>query len=108
MENIEKKLGLYAIADKNTESYGIMCTGFDDKDTIDFYIKGFKDSYKSLDKYFVGDKLETEKNNFIDKIHDSYIYRIGYFDLFKGELVNDKILLADLFDFNIESEENEK
>ena len=108
MENIEKKLGIYALADKEPESYGMICTSYDDKEVLDYYFNGFRDIYKSLDKYYTGDKLDTERKNFVEKVHSSYIYRIGYFDSIKGELENDKLLLVDLFDFNFESEESKK
>ena len=85
----------------------MLCTGYDDKDTINFYTNGFNDVYKSLTNYYKGDKLESEINNFKEKIHDSCIYRVGFFDIFKGEFINDKLLLVDLFDFDFKEDKKE-
>lgn len=108
MENIEKKLFTYSLYDKSSESYDVIVIGYDDKATIDYYLNSFKDIKKSLDKYYKGDKLETEIKNLKDKIQDSCIYRIGYFDNFKGEFINEKVMLIDLFDYDLIKESEEK
>lgn len=107
MENIEKKLFNYALYDKDTETYSVLVVGYDDKESLEYYFKSFNDIYKSLDNYYKGDKLDNEKKNLIDKIKNSCIYKIGYFDTFKGEFVNDKSLLVDLFDFKFNNDESE-
>lgn len=98
-DNIEKKLRLYSIYDKGTETYGLLVMGYDDQETIKYYTDNFNSILENLDKYYTGEKLETERNNFIDKIHDSCIYVNGYFNEFTGEFVNDKNIIVDLFDF---------
>ena len=103
-DNIEKKLRLYSIYDKETETFGVLVTGFDDQETINYYTNSFNNIFEGLDKYYVGDKLKTEKNNLIDKIHNSCIYVNGYFNEFTGEFVNDKNILVDLFDFKFNEE----
>ena len=40
-DKIEKKLFTYCLYDKNTETYNMLMTGFDDKATIDYFINGF-------------------------------------------------------------------
>lgn len=106
-ENIEKKLFTYALYSKDTETYNILVIGFDDKATIDYYVKSFNSIYTDLCNYYKGEKLDLEKKNLQEKVNDSCIYQIGYFDNFKGEFVNDKRLLVDLFDFELnELEEN--
>lgn len=107
-EKIEKRLFTYCLYDKNTETYNMLMTGFDDKATIDYYINVFNDIYKSLNNYYKGEKLETEINNFKDKINCSCIYRVGYFDIYKCEFINDKFLLVDLFDFEFNKESEDK
>ena len=105
-ENL-KKLFTYSLFSKETETYDIIVVGYDDKETIDYYLNSFKDILSSLSKYYKGDKLDLEISNFKDKIKNSCIYQLGYFDNFKGEFINDKKMLVDLFDYEFnESEEN--
>ena len=102
-ENIEKKLYMYSLYSKDTESFAILVMGYDDKESIKCYLDMFDNLYKDLSKYYKGDKLELEKKNLIDKIHDSCIYKVAYFNTFTGEFINDKAMLVDLFDYNIKN-----
>lgn len=106
-ENIEKKLYAYSLYSKDTETYSILVMGYDDKETIKYYNNSFNDIFKALSNYYKGDKLEVECNNFKDKVNNSCIYCVGYFDIYKGEFINDKRLLVDLFDFKFSLENKE-
>lgn len=101
MENIEKKLFMYALYSKDTDTYSILVMGYDDKDTIKYYHDSFNSLYNDLSKYYKGEKLDAELNNLQEKVNDSCIYKVGYFDEFKGEFINDKYMLVDLFDFKL-------
>lgn len=100
MENkIEKKLTMYSLFDKNTEIYDGLVMGFDDKATIDYYLSQFKSIILSFDD----DKFIEYKNKFIDKLKSSCIYSLGYFDNLKGEFVNEKKVLVDLFNISLKN-----
>ena len=108
IDNIQKQLCMYSLFDKDTETFAILIMGYDDKISIKYYCDMFNGVYNDLDKYFNGEKLDIERSNLLEKIHNSCIYKNGYFDTFKGEFVNDKSMLIDLFDFEITIKDKEK
>lgn len=92
--NIEKKLYLYCLFDKEINVHEALVTGFDDKATISYYLESFKNILVSLS--------DLDKEKFLEKLHNNSIYRVAYFDTSKGEFVNEKCFLADLFDLSID------
>lgn len=108
IENIDKKLFMYALFDKELNKFDMILSGFNDEGACKFYIDQFNEIKKTIESYFNKDNIEKKVSSFIERIHNSCIYRIAEFDYALGSFINDKVFLVDLFDFefNNESEDN--
>ena len=93
MENIEKKLGLYCLFNKETKVYDSMYMAFDDKEARDFMLENLSLLAKDLSEK--GD-LKSYKT-FIDRLVDSCVMRLATFDSVQGIFINEQVVLVDYF-----------
>lgn len=100
--NLEKKIYIYSLYDKELNIYDGIIMGFDDESSIKYYFNVLKDMFYGLMAKLSGDILEKEKNKLLDKIHNSNIMRVAEFSNLSGEFTNDHVVLVDLFDYSLE------
>lgn len=99
-------LYMYALFDKESQTYDCLSTGLDDAGIISFYLDSFKDLFLACMRDSKTCKENSEK--LLERIHNSLIYKLAYFDNVKGEFINDLLLLADLSGLTIDDIINKK
>lgn len=100
--NLEKKIYMYSLFDRELNIYDGIVMGYDDESTIKYYLNILKDMFFGLMVKLSGDDLEKEKIKLLDKIHNTNIMRVAEFSNLTGEFKNDHVVLVDLFDYSLE------
>lgn len=106
MEN--NGIKIYAIYDKVLDIYAGIIMGFDDQETCKYVFETFSNMFASLMSYYKGDELENEKQKLIEKIKNSSIMKLADFNNKSGEFNNEKVVLLDLFDYDLDDFINKK
>lgn len=94
-----QKFNLYMIKDKETGIHSLLYqTASDDRNACNEILN-------YLGSVFKGIKNKSSKVKFMEKLHDSYIVKVGSVDILTGLLVPDYNVLADLRDVEVKKKE---
>lgn len=108
IENIDRKLYMYALFDNELNKFDMLLSGFNDDDACKYYLNEFNSIKKTLCDNFKDDVLNKKLDVFLDRIHKTSIYRIAEFDFEHGCFINELVQLVVCTDFNFESEDKKK
>lgn len=96
MENIK----LYAVLDKKSDTISNVFLSDSDVSAGRFMVQNFKAIYKDVPKEL--------KSDFLDRVHDTAIVKLGEVNTLNKNLVNEYNLICDFIGFDFDEVENGK